>query len=291
MMTHVIIFHPPSWGHVDFFKSFWTTTYAFDWKIQKRLTGIIGHGTKYSTLMRLANRIVPFLEEDEKQLKEHGATPALRAKELAAICETAFCTLYSMLDCCRYVLCAIYPNHRGMRDSTRATFQNGHNEKLDQRVPKAIREAIRSTQPWYGKIRGIRDELTHADVGSCNRDVEKNTVTYMHVGLGTGDKALVIEDVFGELSQYFEKINGFLGRVFLELNKTLVDNETEQICGFFNARVYLRVVRPSEAIDFNGGRCNSYQWFDQEEHPSCPFKDTCGAYAAATNTMMDGKNQ
>lgn len=282
MPTHLVHFEPTVWGQLERFVRFCGTTYDFPWQVNKRLSGIMGHADKFAALVRLARRIAPELDEDNRQVSEQGYSPALKAKELASVCETAFCSLYSMLDCARKVLCFIYANHKGMKDSTRKTFQNGHKEALDLRVPIVIREAIKDTQGWFDKLRDIRDELTHADVGFCTWNGDNNTITYMHGGLGTRERALVLDDVLGELDGYYQKINAFLGTVFLELNKTLVDKDTEQMCGIFNKRVYLRVVKPSEAKDFNGGRCKSFQWFDKEESLSCPFRQSCGAYAAAT---------
>jgi hypothetical protein len=290
MPTHLVEFAPSHWGQLEHFVRFCGTTYRFSWQVTKRLSGIIGNANKFAALIRLAKRVAPELAEDDQQMEEHGFSPALRAKELAAVCETAFCTLYSMLDCTRHVLCSIYPNHKGIRDSTRSTFQNGHKGAIDLRIPVAIREAIKETQAWFDKLREIRDELTHADVGFCTLDGEKGTVTYLHGGLGTRERAFVLEDVFGELDGYYQKINGFLGKLFLELNKTIVDSDTEQMCGVFNYRWYSRIVKPSEATDFHSGRCKSYEWFDQEGQPPCPFRETCGAYAAATSRQKDGGN-
>lgn len=59
------------------------------------------------------------------------------------------------------------------------------------------------------------------------------------------------------LSDYEVKVNLFLGSVYYALNQTLKDEETTQVCGFFYGRVYLRLVSPYEAIDFNSGRCLS----------------------------------
>ena len=54
------------------------------------------------------------------------------------------------------------------------------------------------------------------------------------------------------------------------------DKELWQMCGIFNGFVYSRFVRPSEALDFNSGRCNA--WFDNSSIAQCPFADKCGAY-------------
>lgn len=279
--ANLLHFSPQHWGEVERFTQFWTTTYSFDRLTQKRLRGIVGHYSKAGYLFQLAKRLAPNLDLDAAQLKEHGYSPAHNSKELAAIIESVFCEQYSVLDCCRAVLCGVFPNHKGIKASTRSTFQNAHKGELDDRVPAPIREAIADSKDWYPNLLRLRDELTHSNVGSCHRDDTTGNVFYMHDGLGTPGRSLVIEDVFADLKTYFDKINELLGLVFRELNRTLDDQPVELMCGIFGGRFYQRVVRPSEAIDTNGGVCKSYQWFDLEGHPDCPLKDSCQAYSRA----------
>ncbi|GAA4444176.1 hypothetical protein GCM10023156_02190 [Novipirellula rosea] len=248
---------------------------------QKRLRGIVGHYSKAGYLFQLAQRLAPGLDQDEKQLKEHGYSPAHNAKELAAVIESVFCEQYSVLDCCRAVLCGVFPSHGGIRKSTRGTFQKAFNGEIDEKVPVAIREALAKTKDWYFDLLKLRDEITHSNVGSCHRQDKSDCVTYMHDGLGSPGKSLVIENVMGVIKNYFDVINELLGAVFHELNRTLNDEPIEQMCGIFGGRFYQRVVRPSEAIDTNGGVCKSYKWFDLEENPDCPLKDSCRAYSRA----------
>ena len=94
-----------------------------------------------------------------------GRSSAIRSKELAAVLETLFCSLYSSLDCTRYVLKEIYPNHRGLNDTTTATFQNGHSGKLDSRLPIESRDAISATSDWFPELSRVRTAVTHANVG------------------------------------------------------------------------------------------------------------------------------
>ncbi len=281
--ANLLHFSPQHWGEVERFTQFWTTTYTFDRMTQKRLRGIVGHYSKAGYLFQLAKRLAPNLDLDGKQLKEIGYSPAHNSKELAAVIESVFCEQYSVLDCCRSVLCSVFPNLKGMKKSTRSTFQNAHKGELDNKVPAPIREAIADSKDWYPNLLRLRDELTHSNVGSCHRDDSTGSVIYIHDGLGTPGKSLVIEDVFADLKFYFDKISDLLGLVFRELNRTLDDKPVDLMCGIFGGRFYQRVVRPSEAIDTNGGVCKSHQWFDLEEHPDCPLKENCQAYSRATS--------
>ncbi|KAA0139160.1 hypothetical protein FYZ48_11000 [Gimesia chilikensis] len=279
--ANLLYFSPQHWGEVERFTKFWNTTYSFNRLSQKRLRGILGHFNKASHLFQIAKRLEPSLEIDEKHLQEHGFSPAHNAKELAAIIESIFCEQYSTLDCSRFVLHSIYPNHKGIKKSTRATFQNAYESKIDNRVPETIIKALARTEDWYPELLRLRDEITHSNVGYAHRDKETGLICYLHDGLGTPNRSLVIEDTFHEIEKYFELINQFLGVVFQELNRTLIDNPIDQICGIFGGRVYQRKVSPSEAIDFGGGECISFKWFDLEENPNCPLKDNCTAYTRA----------
>jgi hypothetical protein len=284
--ANLLHFSPQHWGEVERFTQFWATTYSFDRLTLKRLRGIVGHYSKAGNLCQLAKRLAPNLALDAAQLKEHGYSPAHNSKELAAIIESVFCELYSLLDCCRAVLCGVFPNHKGIKKSTRSTFQNAHKDELDYKVPAPIREALANTSMWYPNLLRLRDELTHSNVGSCHHDDKTGNVSYMHDGLGTPSRSLVIKDVFADLKTYFDKINELLGIVFRELNRTLEDKPVELMCGIFGGRFYQRVIRPSEATDTNGGICKSYDWFDLEEHPDCPLKGSCQTYARAKGGQL-----
>jgi hypothetical protein len=290
---HPLDYFPPAWGTFDRFWRFYRTRYELDWQAQKRVSGISGHFTRATLLLDLAKRMAPSLAEDEAELEQHWYTPANRARELAAVVDSAFCELYSVLDCVRHVLWEIYhaPSKR-IKESTRRTFLKGHTGELGAGLPQAIADAIKATQVWYPPLLKLRDELTHAELGSCYRKKETKTVQYMHVGLWTkfpdgSSMCLILDDVFAVLQDYIVKTNDFLGVVFKELNATLSDKPIDQRCGVFAGRYYERIVKPSEAIDFHGGRCKSFEWFDDDRDHRCPFADVCGAYARAKAEKSD----
>jgi hypothetical protein len=288
--TFLIAFAPEHWGAVEFFSHFYYSTYKFEWQVRKRLSGIRGNFNKAHRLLRVIQDLAPRIDEDEQQLQTSGYTPAHRSKELAAVIEATLCSLYSTLDCFRHVFVAIYKNHRGVKDSTRGLFQKGHNGELDMRIPEPILEQFRLSKPWFDTLREYRDEITHSDVGSCHRDKDTGRILYMHSGLGTRGRSLVVDDVVAKIEEFRDCINSFLGKVFIEINRTLIDAESEEMCGIFGGRIYQRTVKPSEATDFHGGRCKSLEWFEKEEHPGCPLKEQCGAFARVkqTKTGLDG---
>jgi hypothetical protein len=277
-------FAPERWGTIERFIRFHRTTHAFDRHVGRRLSGILGNSEKTSRLLTVIRDLMPKLEEDEQHLRDNGFSAASRSREIGAVVEAAFCSLYSTLDCFRVVFGAVFINHCGVKASTRGTFQNGHNGKLDEGIPEPIREQFRLSKTWFDELRKLRDEMTHSDVGSCHRNRETGSLSYIHSGLGTAHRALVIEDVVAKIEWFRETINTFLGNVFQILNEALKDETTEQFCGIFNARLYQRYVKPSEATNFHGGRCKSMEWFDINGNPICPLRDRCGAYTRAKST-------
>jgi hypothetical protein len=217
------------------------------------------------------------MNEDKLELEHKGYTKGIYASRIAAVIESSITSLYSSIDTARKVVTHIYAKHRGLPSSTRKTFQAALADKIDERVPQKIRSAFKNAN-WYPKFRSLRDGLTHLGAGSCYFDRNTGLIKYFHDGLGEGNKAMCIQDIFGELDGYIKEVNRFLGQIFRALNLTLENNEVYQMCGVFNFRIYMRYVRPKEAIDFNSGRCDSYTWFEQPTNPKCPFVDSCGAY-------------
>lgn len=281
----VIVFAPDKWGTLEHFRYFYTPTYTFNPDTQKALSGAVNHFHKAYTILRVAHQHTAKLAEDRDQLQERGYTPAQRGKELSALIESVFLDLYSSIDCARKVVTFIYRNHRGVKQSTRKFFQAVANGTVDVTVPKEIRNAFANAH-WYVDFRRIRDALTHSDIGSCHLDEKSGKVFYMHAGLGIKGKALIIEDVFAHIEELIGHINQFIGEVFLYLNGTLEDDEVWQACGMFGGRLYSRWVRPSEAKDFNSGRCDAFKWFEMEENPNCPFMNTCEAYRRKVNDRV-----
>jgi len=273
----VITFAPDRWGTLERFQHFCAGTYTFARDTQQALSGAANHFRKALILLQVAREHAAKLSEDRAQLETHGYTPAQRGKELSALIESILLDLYSSIDCTRKIVTCIYRNHRGVKQSTRKFFQAVAEGKVADTVPVEIRDAFASAH-WYTDFQRMRDALTHSDIGSCALDEKSGKVFYMHAGLGTNNKALVIEDIFAHIEELVTHVNQFMGKVFHYLNGTLNDDEVWQMCGIFGGRVYSRWVRPSEAKDFNSGRCDAFKWFEKDENPKCPFMRECEAY-------------
>ena len=278
-----VSFSPENWGTLERFTRFYQGTHNLDHQARKRIAGIEGHFRKAQRILALLTELAPRISEDERHLAEHGFSPALRAYELAALVEKTFLELYATLDCYRHVFRAIFSRHRGIKDSTRKLFQAAFDNRLPATLPTEVVDPLKATQPWFPELLRLRDELIHATTGFLTRDKDTGSLTYLHPGLQEGNCCLVIEDVVSKIKQFSDDINHFLGTSFAYLCSTLKDAPTRQVCGVFNARIYERIVRPSEAIDFHGGICKSLEWFERDDNPPCPLREMCGAYKRAKN--------
>lgn len=281
----VVSFFPPNWGEVDRFSHFSSTTYKFDERTGNALKGIASHFHKALILEELAESIAPDLKKDREELNAKGHTGNKNGARLSAVIETIFAELYSSVDCTRQVVAEIYKGLQGVTSkSTRRFFQNAADGILDPKLPALVREAFEKAD-WYVELRKLRDAIAHSDVGSCHLDEGVGKISYFNAALKDGDKFLRIEDIFEKIRSFQKAVNEFEGKIFRELNKTLKDDETFQICGFFGYRVYSRFVRPSEAVDFHSGRCDAFNWFEKDNNPHCPFTHQCGAYKKAKEIL------
>lgn len=286
----LIYFAPDQWSEVRKFSMFNSPTYDLGRLGFKALGAVQGHFQKAQILRNLAHRLAPTLVEDREEMDKQGYTPAIRSQELAGVVEAVFDELYSTVDTTREALKPLYSNCRGYTSkSTRKLFKAAADGKLDERIPENIREALTDAErDWVSNLREIRDEITHWDVGSCFMH-DDGRISYSHGGLGTPTRAYSMEDVMEEIQKYEAAVENFLNIIFGTLNATLEDEETEQFCGIFNYRVYERFVSPREARDFNSGRCKSYEWFEDDDNPTCPLTDRCGAYARMLRLREEGE--
>ena len=280
MSTHrapaVKLFAPERWGQVELFSKLCAETYKFSEREQRALTGIAQHFEKAATFQRLAVKVKPGLTADQAELNERGYTTAPNSRELTTLIEAAILEIYSSVDCTAKVLRAIYgQTSRGFKNSTRSLFKSF--DSISGTFPNSIKEIFRKVT-WYDELLFLRDELAHLGTGWCHLDEAKTKVKYMHVGVKTKGKPLIIEDVFTWLSNLVNVVNSFLGQIFQLLRGSLKNTPVPVVCGIVEARFLIRYVDPTQEITFASGRCASYQWFEQLDAPTCPFVAHCGAY-------------
>lgn len=271
-------FVPEQWGEVDRFATFFAASFPEATSVERcAVSGVRNHFRKSLVLRAVARRLVSALAIDREQLSEKGFTPAHNAEELGAIVENVFTELYSAVDCARKVLSRRFPV-RGMPDSTRRAFSRARSGVLDKVLPPELLSAFKEAH-WFDPLRVLRDEITHSDLGSVSQDSATGSVSYMHTGLGTRDKAFVINDVFRRMDTDLEAVNLFLGKVFHHLNTLLKDVPTVQLCGIHQGKALVREIRPEPEISFDTGKCLAVTWIEVDGKPACPL--LCGAYWTA----------
>lgn len=273
----LVRFAPEQWGQIDRFISFYFLTAKPTDLERQAIEGVMNHFHKANRLLSVAQDIAPLIEEDETELREKSFTSGRRSLEFTAVVESAITALYSSVDCTRKTLRIVYPKAQGLPDSTRKLFQNATNGKIDQSIPASIRDALTGAD-WFVPLRVLRDALTHTNTGSCHRDHETGKIRYFSSAVKPISGKGYVDDFLEYIFEVRDRINNFLGLIFSELNKTLDDSEVWHMCGTFFGRIYHRFVRPTEAVDFNSGRCGAYEWFEKDENPTCPFVESCGAY-------------
>jgi uncharacterized protein with HEPN domain len=272
-------FAPEQWGTVDYFKTFYETTFNFKPTDKRATSGVSAHFNKAQYLVVLAHKLKPNLEIDATELEENGYSPVHNSYELGTVVEAAILELYSVIDCTVKVIRAVHgKTSRGFKDSTRGLF-----EKVDEitgTIPEEIREEVKHAH-WFERLRRIRDEITHLTPGSCHFESDTKIVNYMHVGIVEHGKILVIEDIFNWIDEMMRSINYFIGLVFHYLSVSFENKPVPEMCGMVEGRALLRYLRPvgsGERITFDSGECASWVWFEKEDLPTCPFAQACGAY-------------
>ena len=274
----VKMYIPEDWGEIRRFLTFYSTTYEFNNRQIAAAFGIEGQFSRIQLLLNLMENVMPALEEEHKELEEKGISSGFRSKTFSALIESVYIGLYSVLDCLRETLFALYSTSRGISGkSTSKLFTNALNDKIEDTVPKPIRKALAECQ-WFPKFQELRTTLIHFNVGSCHYDKSKNVISYFNEEIFHGGKPLVIEDVGSEIRTLFQNTNELLGKVFKEINSGLDNGKVLTNCGIYKGRIYQRWISTLDHNSFNSGRCQSKEWFDNNENFKCPLAGECGAY-------------
>jgi hypothetical protein len=273
-------FAPDQWTPFERFRAFASDTYPDPW-VADGLTAIQDHLSKYEVIAGLVNDLIPTIDEDRKELEEMGYSSSRRSRQIAALCEVLVCELYSSLDGLRDTLFGIYRHVKGIqRTSNEILFRRAKERKYGDEFPDSLRNVLSDAfDAWFRDLKKLRTEVTHGQVGYCHLDKETKEITYHNLGLGDGNKALVIADFITHVSRFFKEIRILMDVIFSFLYRTLKPIPRLQICGIFKARWYGRMVAPKEGLSFSDGNCVSWDWFESLEGHRCPLSSKCGAYA------------
>lgn len=271
-------FAPEFWGQIDAFEKLCGGTYRFNAVERRAVAGVRQHIEKAVVFRRLADRLRPGVDFDREEAEAQGFTAAENSRELAAVVEASLIEVYASVDCAAKVLRAVFKRARGLKESTRGMFQKS--DLIGGEFPDALKEAIRGAS-WFERLVFLRDELTHLGAGFCRLPPGTDKVVYMHPGIRVQGQAFSVPDILTWLDWLLDQVNGFHGQVFAHLRGTLSNTPVPILCGLLEGRGLLRLVDPTQPMDWSNGVCQSWQWFEKEDMPMCPFTDGCGAYARA----------
>lgn len=279
--TFGLFFTPDQWSAARRFSQFIGRPFN-DREVEKGTRSTLSHLNKFDTLAALANRLVPRLSEDQVELERDGHSAAARGREFAALMETLVCELYASLDGVRRAVFGAYRTVQAVQNSsTEKLFKRAAEWEYGETFPEEVRAVLASAySEWFPSLKKLRTELTHGDIGSCHLDANSGAVRYVHGGLGTGSRAMVVEDIVDRVNGFAAGVLRVAEAVFAHLYSNLESDERQIMCGIYKGRIYERLVKPEARLTFNSGQCFSKSWFDLAPGFECPLRSRCGAYHA-----------
>ena len=270
------LFVPETWGEAARFQALHRGTYWLDDDAERALTGVTAHYGRCLLLTNLAKKLAPKEQAGQRKRQARGRADAALPEEASAAVETAILELYSSVDCTAQVLRAIYgEDARGVKKLLGFFSRGARN--MSGGLPESLKSFLREAL-WFEDLCRIRDELVHAELGVVHWNERDGSAEYANPEVLLHGEGLVLEDVLGWLEEMRGEANEFLGEAFRQLNETLNDRPVKTSCGMVGERPHERWVSPAEELTFDSGMCASWQWFERPENPTCPFKESCGAY-------------
>jgi hypothetical protein len=279
--TFLLRFTPQRWLPEERFAQFIGPPFPSDQILWRGVAAVRSHVRKYELLALVATDLASLLEQDEKELAEQGYTPALNGAKFAALIEEMIGELYSVLDGVRQVIFSIYRCARGVQNkSTRQLFRRAAEGYYGTEFPAELSKRLADAySTWFPKLRELRSETTHGEIGICFLDKDSKQVKYMHHRLTDADgRAMIIGDIVGYCNQTYLLIRDLTTWLFSELYRQLEPVERKTPCGFYKGRLYERMVAPSATLSFADGRCLSATWFSSTPELACPLRAQCDAY-------------
>jgi hypothetical protein len=272
--TFLLRFAPQGWLPEERFAQFLGLPFPSDQILWKGVAAVRSHIRKYELLALIATDLASLLEQDDKELAEHGYTPALNGAKFAALIEEMIGELYSVLDGVRQVIFSIYRRERGVQNKfTSKLFRRAAEGSYGKEFPEELSKRLADGyNTWFPKLRSIRSETTHGEIGTCFLDKDSRQVKYMHHSLKEADgRAMIIDDIIGYCNQTYLEIRNLTTWFFSELYRQLEPVERQTLCGIYKGRLYERMVAPSATLSFADGRCLSATWFSSTPDLACPY--------------------
>lgn len=282
-------FAPESWTSPGKFLAFLGPPFERSRSLNDAVRSCTEHLHKYETFATLATDIQPTLILDREELELNGFSSGRRSQQFAAIIEVLVCELYSLLDGIRYTLYRAYPRCRGVQQSsTSKLFSRAVERAYGPGFPKAIRALlVDAHDDWFFELRRLRTAFTHGGLGSCSLDRDSEKVAYMNSSLGTDTRAHVIEDIVAHVNRLSSGVFALLHGVFDALFSALQPIPSDQMCGLYKCRIYMRRVAPTPNLSSASGECISRTWFEAEPEFFCPLAERCDAYRRAATFQIE----
>jgi hypothetical protein len=279
--TFQLFFAPSTWSEAQRLQILLGSPYSAR-EVSKGVAGIVHHFQKFDTLATLVNRLIPTLEQDRLELERDGFSPSNRSREVAGLIEVLACELYAVLDGVRCSLFGVYKGVQGVQNkSTEKLFKRAATKAFGEGFPENIRSLLADAHAdWFYKLRTMRTEVTHGEIGTCHLNPDTGQVSYIHSGLGTKSHALVLDDIVVHLNELADAVRGVVDAICRHLYDGLDKIERNVTCGIHQFLMYERRVRPEAVLTFHSGTCLSRTWFDKESGVKCPMRMKCGAYTS-----------
>lgn len=275
-----VIFAPEKWSSARCFRFFVGPPFPSNHMLLKATSAVENRRQKLQLLGALADDLRQGLIDDFRELESTGYTSASRSKTFTAVVETIFLELYSTLDAVRSTLFEAYRGVRGIQNKrTSQLFRRAHEGTYGPDFPEPIRARLAEAYVrWFPQLRDIRGEVSHGDIGQCYISSEAGSITYIHGGLGTSQRPLVIKGLESTLMDLSSNVDQLVDDIFGYLCSQLDPRPVRVTCGIYRGRIYERTVEYKARMSFDTGECFSRRWFEAEEELKCPMRERCGAY-------------
>lgn len=276
----LLAFVPEQWDAVKKFGTFKYEALEGNRCFSRGINATSDHLEKFRVLAEIGNDLIPGFDHDADELDKNGYSPAKYSRKFAAIAECSINELYAALDGVRDVIYAVYSNVQGVqKKSTSKLFSKAKNNEYSIGFPAGINKLLSiAHDEWFLELRKYRTEFTHGSLGSCSKDRDNGKISYMHSGLGSQSRALVIDDFIAYVNKVYEECRLLQENIFSYLYKELPLKPAKILCGFYTGLAYMRSIEPEEELTMHSGICESSHY-----EVKCPLSETCAAYSRAKN--------
>ncbi len=284
----LLVFAPEEWDAVDRFGKFKYALLEGNKIFKRGISATSDHLDKFRVLAEIGNELIGGFDFDRKEMNEKGHTHAKYSRQFSAIAECCINELYAALYGIRDVIYAVYSSIEGVqKKSTSKLFSKAKNNKYGKYFPVELNALFaESYDNWFLQLRKYRTEFTHGSLGSCSKDDKTGKVSYMHRGLGTEARCLVIADFVEYINEVYKNTLQLQHNVFEFFYTTLPLETTITLCGFFTGLGYMRSIDPVLPLTRHSGTCLSIHYATP-----CPIKEQCGAYKNAIRKGQRGSHE